>query len=251
MNSDATELLKEYAQASKPLLLKNYVFSGNLSPWTFDYVKEIAGDTITKIRVGDYNSEFGDPEMMPMRLADYIDYILGNSKFPLPGREVYGLKPYMGNNRIPSLDKHLPMPRFLGDAPGTHYWMGCAARTPLHSHQQGDFFIQQLVGKRRFILVPPHEALLVGFLPIDLNIATANYNVFDMNDNDPALSQRIHEISIDLEPGDAFLLPGFWFHAVQITEPSLSATSASDLMPAAIGGGPMQPWRERSWARGF
>lgn len=250
-NSDGTTLLEEYARKSRPLLLKNYAFSHGIKPWTFDYVKEIAGEAIAKIRVGEYDSEFGDPEMVSMRLGHFVDYVVGKTKFPLPGREVNGLKPYMGNNRMPLLDKHLPVPRFVGDTPGTHYWMGSSARTPLHCHQQGDFFIQQLVGERTFILVPPHEALLVGFLPVNLNIGTATFNPFEGEANRSGSADKVHPIRIDLKPGDALLLPGFWFHAVQITGPSLSATSASNLMPAAIGGGSMQPWRERRWERGL
>lgn len=251
-NSDGTDLLEEYARASRPLVLKNYAFPDVGGAWTLEWIKQVAGDTMTKIRVGDYASAPGDPEIVPMQLGEFIDYILGQSAFPQPDRLVDGLGPYLGNAPLSLLDEHLPSPRFLGDAPGTHYWLGSSgSQTPLHCHQHGDFLIQQLVGNRKFVLVPPHEALLVGCLPVNLNICTATFDPFDDDPDRFPGSDHIHSLHAELEPGDALLLPGFWFHAVQIEGSSMSATRSRNSMPAVIGGGPLQPWREPPIGRGW
>jgi len=250
--SDGTDLLEDYARTSRPLLLKGYATSSIGGSWALEWVKQVAGATMAQIRVGNYASAPGGPEIVLMRLADFVDYLLGQSAFPHPDRLVDGMGPYLGNMPIPHLDEYLPCPRFLGEAPSTLFWLGNAgARTPLHCHQHGDFLIVQLIGHRRFVLIPPHEALLVGYLPVNINISTAAFDPFRPDRDQFPGMDHIHRLRVDLEPGDALLIPGFWFHAVQIAEPSMSATRSRNSMPAAIGGGPLQPWRTRPFSRGW
>jgi hypothetical protein len=187
-----------------------------------------------------------------MRLAEFVDYLLGESYFPHPDRLVDGMGPYLGNMPIPSLNEYLPSPRFLAEAPGIHFWLGSASSgTPLHCHQHGDFFVQQLIGRRKFLFVPPHEAPLVGCLPVNINISTAAFDPFEPDEGQFPGADQIHVLQADLEPGDALLIPGFWFHAIKISEPSMSATCSRNSMPAAVGGGPLQLWKTRPYSRGW
>jgi hypothetical protein len=252
-NSDGSELFEQHARESSPLLLKNYVSPpAEGADWSFDFVKEVAGDSKVTIRVGDYESDLGDARMVPMKLGKFIDTVVGRTDFPQAPRLPGGLKPYLGDSALPLLDRHLKVPRFIGRVKGaTRYWMGSGARTAMHCHQSYDFFVQQLVGRRRFILLSPHQALLAGFWPRNYNIAITAYDPFAAEDAADEKTRQVHPIYVDLEPGDALLLPGFWFHAVEVSEPSLSAVMASETMPAAVGGGSRQPWRERPGARGW
>ena len=103
------------------------------------------------------------------------------------------------------------------------------------------------------MLVPPHEALLVGYVPHNINIGMAAFDPFAPDRAQFPAADDILILDIDLGPGDALLLPGFWFHTVEISAPSLSASRfARSRMPAALGGGPTRPWTEAgSFVRGF
>lgn len=249
-DSDGTELLEQYALTSRPVLLKGYATSSVEARWTIEWVRAQVGSMMVEIRVGDYASAPGEPEQVLMRLADFVDYLLGQAPFPYPERLADGKGPYLGNKPIPTLDQYLPSPRFLSERPSSNYWLGSAGScTPLHCHQHGDFLVFQLIGHRRFVLIPPHEALLVGYMPVNMNICTAAFDPFAPDQEQ--FPGAIHRLYGDLEPGDALLLPGFWFHAVQITEPSMSATRSRKSMPAVIGGGPVQSWRSRPYSRGW
>jgi hypothetical protein len=84
-----------------------------------------------------------------------------------------------------------------------------------------------------------------------MNICTAAFDPFKPDCERFPGSDRIHRLRCDLEPGDALLLPGFWFHAVQIVEPSMSATRTRSYMPSAVGAGPVGPWCTRAFTRGW
>jgi hypothetical protein len=251
-NSDASELLEDYARKSTPLVLKGYASSSMGEAWTLEWLKQEAGSCVVEVRVGSYASAPGDPESVLMSLADFVDYLSERLPFPHRHRLVEGMGPYLANMPISVLDKYLPSSRFLGENYTTNYWLGAAdSQTPLHCHQHGDFLVTQLLGRRSFCLIPPHEALLLGYMPVNMNICTAAFDPFGPDCERFPGSDQIHKLRCDLEPGDALLLPGFWFHAVQITEPSMSATRTRSSMPSAVGGGPVDPWRTRAFARGW
>lgn len=249
---DSPDLLEEYARKAQPVVLKGHVPAPAGGAWTLEWVKQIAGDTSVTIRVGDYETELGDARMVPMRLGAFIDFLLGKAALPCGKPLPNGLQPYLGDSPLPILDQHVSAPDFIGRAAGVaRYWMGTSARTAMHCHQSYDFFVQQLIGRRRFILLPPHQALLAGFWPRNPNIAITSYDPFRADaEHDDGMPQ-VTPIHVDLEPGDALLLPGFWFHAVEVSEPSLSVVVSSENMPAAVGGGPRKSWQERPWARGW
>jgi hypothetical protein len=251
-NSDGTDLLETYARTSRPVVLKGYATSSIESLWELEWVKQKAGAKIARIRVGDYASAPGDPERVQMPLADFVDYLLGQRAFPRTKDLVDNSGAYAGNIAIPVLEKYLPHPRFLGEEFGANFWLGGASsRTPLHCHQHGDFLLIQLIGRRRVVLIPPHQALLLGYLPVNMNICTAAFDPF-MPDRDqfPGMD-LVHQLHGDLVPGDALLIPGYWFHAVQLPETSMSVTLVRKSMPAAVGGGPRGPWRSRPYSRGW
>lgn len=154
-NSDASELLEDYARTSRPVVLKGYATSSMGEAWTLQWLKREAGSSVVEIRVGNYATTPGDPESVHMPLAEFVDYLSERSPFPHPHRLVGGMGQYLANAPISVLDKYLPSFRFLGEKFTTNYWLGAAdSQTPLHCHQHGDFLVTQLLGRRSFCLIP-------------------------------------------------------------------------------------------------
>ena len=251
-DDDGTRLLNEYAETSRPVVLKGYGHASPCASWTLERVKDEVGETKVPVRVGGYASAPGDPEVVTMRVSDFIDYLLGRSAFPHTERLVDGMGPYLGNMVLPALARQLPRPRFFPQTSGTNFWLGGAgSRTPLHCHQHSDALLLQLIGRRSVMLVPPHQALLVGYMPVNVNICTAVFDPFAPDRHQFPGTDLVHSLRCELEPGDALLIPGFWFHAVRLAGPSFCGTLSHTMMPAAIGGGPVRPWRTCTYSRGW
>ncbi len=251
-DDDGSDLLEEYAESSRAVVLKGFIASSKVASWTLEQLKSEAKDVTSQVRVGDYVSDGGDPESITMRVADFVDYLMGQSAFPHPERLADGLGPYLGNMLMPILTKQVPCPRSFSKSPHTTIWLGSpSASTPLHCHQHGDVLLLQLLGRRSIMLVPPHQAPLVGSVPVNVNVCTATFDPFEPDQDQFPGSDLVHRLHYNLEPGDALLLPGFWFHAVQLSEPSMSASHFRTAMPAVIGGGPWQPWRTAAYSRGW
>lgn len=251
-NDDGTDLLWEYAKTSTPVVLEGYGKSADLCSWDFETLKQHYGDEEVLIKIGDYVKEFGRPHKCSMPLGRFVDSLLGTAPFPAEHRVVEGASPYLSNERFPALAKHLPQLDFFEQQPGepvvghdiTTFWMGSDdSGTPLHCHHFCDTVVLQLIGSRTFTLIPPHQALHVGYVPHTINIGTAALDPFaDDREQFPGWDQ-IDCLEVLLEPGDLLLLPGFWFHAIQLKEPSLSASRfVASRMPASVGGGPVVPW---------
>ena len=81
-DDDGTDLLEEYAQTCRALVLKGYAASSKATSWTLEQLKHEAEAFTTKVRVGDYASAAGDAESVTMQLADFVDYLMGRSAFP-------------------------------------------------------------------------------------------------------------------------------------------------------------------------
>lgn len=259
---DGSELLQARARESKPMVLRGYAEDSPLASWTMDKLKSEIGDEVVTVRAGDYLSEFGQPRNFEMTLADFVAYLHGEVPFPRRDLLFEGVGPYVGNQKIPRLANQLPCPEFFQSQDKsngsmqdlTTFWLGSSdAMTPLHCHHFCDTFVVQLIGRRSFTLIPPHQALLVGYVPQTINMGMAAFDPYAPDREQFPGVDNILSFDIDLGPGDALLLPGFWFHAVKLSAPSMSASRfVRSKMPAALGGGPTQPWRHAgSYARGF
>jgi len=250
--AEISRLLTEYAETSRPAVFRDYIRAKIFVPGTFDQLKNAVGENTGKIRVGDYDKAAGEPNYVKMRVADFIDYLVGQTEFPHNERLVEGKGPYLGNAQFPSIVKQMPHPDFFPTNPDTTFWLGGTSRTPLHCHMYCDVLLTQLIGRRRVMLVPPHQATLVGCIPRNINICTAIYDPFEPDQNVLPGRDPINKLYYELEAGDALLIPGFWFHAVRLEEPSFACSQFNDTaMPLAIGGGPRRLWKERAYTQGW
>ncbi len=259
---DGSEMIQALARSSTPLILRNYADSCPAASWSMDTLKSEFGREKVTVRAGDYISEFGQPRNISMQLGDFIDYLHGRAEFPRQNLLVDGLDPYVGNQLMPALANQLPRPDFFSPPQSADkskrdlvtFWLGSSnAKTPLHCHHFCDTFVIQLIGRRSFTLIPPHQALMVGYMPQNINIGMAAFDPYAPDRDKFPSADDIDIFDIDLGPGDALLLPGFWFHAVKLTAPSMSGSRfVRSRMPEALGGGPTRPWRNAgSFVRGF
>ena len=187
-----------------------------------------------------------------MQVADFIDDLLGQAPTTYAGRSVEGMGPYLGNTQLPTLAKQLPRPETFRDNGSATFWLGADTCMPLHCHQYCDVLLCQLIGRRSIILVPPHQASLVGFMPVNVNNCTAALDLFKPDRSQFPGLDLVYFLRYELEPGDVLLIPGFWFHAVRISEPSICGSCFRDtMMPAAIGGGPIPPWQVADYSPGW
>jgi len=247
-DDDGSEALREYGEASCPVVIKGF----HDAKWTLGWVKQQIGDIEAAVRVGDYASAPGEPESVVMKVAEFIDYISGKGKFPYPDRLADGVGPYIGNMDFPGLANQLPRPKSHPKTTTTNFWLGGAdSQTPLHCHQHGDAFVMQLIGRRSVMFVPPHQAPLVGCVPVNVNICTASFDPFSPDPERFPGADLVHAVRADLEPGDALLIPGFWFHAIKLDAPSMSATLDREQMPWSLGGGPVDHWKNLEYSRGW
>lgn len=259
---DGSEMLEARARKSTPLILRNYADGCPAASWDMDVLKSKFGGEKVTVRAGDYISEFGQPRNISIGLGDFIDYLYGRAEFPRQDLLVDGIAPYMGNQLMPALEKQLPRPEFFSSGGKSEserndlvtFWLGSVdAHTPLHCHHFCDTFVIQLIGRRSFTLIPPFQAMQVGYMPQNINMGMAAFDPYASDKNEFPGVDDIHCFDVDLGPGDALLLPGFWFHAVKLAGPSMSGSRfVRSRMPAALGGGPTRPWRDSGeFVRGF
>lgn len=262
LEGDGSEFFQARAAASEPVVIRGYAKSSPLTSWSMDTLSSEMGEEVVTVRVGNYLSEFGQPRTYEMELAAFLDYLHQKADFPREDLLVDGVGPYVGNQKIPQLAAMLPRPELFASTGAksaaednlTTFWLGSAdAMTPLHCHHFCDTFVIQLIGRRSFTLIPPHQALLVGYMPHNINMGLASFNPYAPDREKFPGVDSIHSVDVDLGPGDALMLPGFWFHAVKLSAPSMSASRfVRSRMPLALGGGLPRPWRNAgSYNRGW
>lgn len=178
------------------------------------------GDSKEKGRVF-YNSDFTgfnyDVEAMPLsQLVSQIKQSLNQSDAPML---------YVGSTMI---DKWLPGFRDKNDLVFKKYqslasiWMGNQSRIAAH-YDFASNIACCVAGRRRFTLFPPNqlENLYVG--PLDFTPAGQPISVVDFKQPDfekfPKFKTALESaIEVELEPGDALLIPSMWWHHVEALE---------------------------------
>lgn len=116
-----------------------------------------------------------------------------------------------------------PLRADLGTLPGLvgdgfpSLWLGPKGTvTPLH-HDQSTGWLVQLVGTKRVWMASPLEPAL-------LDTAVGLYNRVDLRRDRSGDLAEVAVSTIDLAPGDALLIPVGWWHQVEATAPSISAS---------------------------
>ena len=117
------------------------------------------------------------------------------------------------------------MPPYCVDKPRlrSRLWMSAGDTvSPLHRDFPQNIYAQ-VVGRKRFILLPPGDKRLV--YPYSLRSKLPQVCAVDPENPDYERYPRFRKarpIVVDLGPGDLFYLPGRWWHQVRTVAPSLS-----------------------------
>lgn len=107
---------------------------------------------------------------------------------------------------------------FAQRAPLASLWIGNRTRVPAH-HDQPDNLACVVAGRRRFTLFPPDQIGNLYIGPLDVTPAGQPVSLVDLAAPDltrfPKFAQAWAQAQVaELGPGDAILIPGLWWHAI-------------------------------------
>lgn len=213
-----------YAQ-NRPVILTGAVDHWPaLQRWNPSYLKSIAGDVEIEIQRG----REGDPlfdirhqtHRQTLSLAAYLELLESTS-----GNDAYVTARNAAAN-APRLGRLWEDLGQIGDgylntaSPywRPHLWMGPAGtRTPLH-HDLNNILFVQLVGRKRFTLIPPMQT------PWVYNFHTV-YSAVDPDAPDLARHPdfaRVTPTYVEVGPGEVLFIPVGWWHGVSALTLSMS-----------------------------
>lgn len=233
----ADSIPHEVLTSSQPLVLR-----GLISDWPLvtaaknspkdaaDYLLSFDSGKPLTAMVGDaaikghifYNSDLSgfNFEYQRLRLVEVLERLADHRKSDAPPTF------YVGSTNV---DHWLPGFRQHNDLnladynPIASVWIGNRSRISAHYDFPTNIACCA-VGRRRFTLFPPEqlENLYVG--PIDVTPAGQPISLVDFNDPDyqrfPKFRQALASAQVvELEPGDAILIPSMWWHHVEALEP--------------------------------
>jgi hypothetical protein len=226
----------EVFASNTPVLIKNLikswpaVIASKKSPGeSLEYLKKFATDE-------PYTVFFGEPDINGRIFynddcSGFNFQVLGSSLNQLSSV----LNRHIGNDDAPMIyvgstmiDKWLPEFRAENDIVFDEYeplvsiWMGNKSRIPAH-YDFASNIACCVAGKRRFTLFPPEELenLYVG--PLDFTPAGQPISMVDFLNPDfekfPKFRKALKSaLVVELEPGDALMIPSMWWHHVEALE---------------------------------
>lgn len=226
----------EVLTSHSPILIKNLiqswpaVIASKKSPAeSLEYLQKFATDDL-------YTVFFGEPDINGRVFynndcSGFNFQVLGSSLNQLSSV----LKKHIGNDDAPMIyvgstmiDKWLPGFRTDNDIvfddydPLVSIWLGNKSRIPAH-YDFASNIACCVAGKRRFTLFPPEELenLYVG--PVDFTPAGQSISMVDFLNPDfekfPKFRKALNSaLVVELEPGDALMIPSMWWHHVESLE---------------------------------
>lgn len=226
----------EVFTSDSPILIKNLikswpaVIASKKSPAeSLEYLKKFATDEPYTVFFGEpdingrvfYNDDCSGFNFQVLgsslnQLSSVLNKNIGNVDAPMI---------YVGSTMI---DKWLPEFRAENDIvfdaydPLVSIWMGNKSRIPAH-YDFASNIACCVAGKRRFTLFPPEEIenLYVG--PLDFTPAGQSISMVDFLNPDfekfPKFRKALKSaLVVELEPGDALMIPSMWWHHVEALE---------------------------------
>jgi hypothetical protein len=217
----------QLAKSGAPFIVQGMVGNWAISALTPDTLKDRFANLSVHARTVDYVEKAFTKkrQQQQMTMAEY---------FELLACDTSDLPPYLGNQSLPALTELCQWPDDFQTWAEPKIWLGPAGTiTPLHCDYDDNLFAQVL-GKKRFVLYPPHHADLLYLRQANTALFGSSFDP-DAPDYDAfPLAKQAQKIECVLQPGDLLYLPAGWFHHVLALDFSLSANRWSRGRPLAI-----------------
>lgn len=231
------EFLDRYYATNRPVILTGEMAAWPaLTRWTPDYLAERVGAQIVEFQGQRSSNPRFEMEKDAHRREARFDAFIDMVKRPGAGNDAYITAYNSARNAeaLSVLNSDLGfLDKFLTPAvtqPNGMMWIGPAGTlTSLH-HDLTNNFIAQLVGRKRFKILPAAE---VGRLYNETHVFS---EITDLDD--PLLDRSrfarlkgTHIYDITLDPGEIIFMPLGWWHQVKAVDFSITLTYTNFLWP--------------------
>jgi hypothetical protein len=220
----AEAFLRDHYAAARPVIIEGELDDWPaLGLWNPDYLKRKVGPAPVEFQgQRDVNPSFElqkDVHRRKLPFDSYIDLIAGK-----PGNHAYITAYNSGGNGAaltPLQEDVRPLSKFLSGQAGMP-WIGpLGTFTPLHFDLTNNMIVQ-VVGSKRFIMVPPSESRL---LYNHRHVFSAVHDIADEAALDRyPLAREAMTYEFDLEAGELLFIPIGWWHQVTALDFSVSFT---------------------------
>jgi hypothetical protein len=150
-------------------------------------------------------------------LGETLDRIERNAA--TPGAPVVAIQMLPLAERLPEFLRHNPMP-LLPEGAEPRLWLGGPVKTQIHNDPDHNLACV-LAGRRRFLLFPPEQVANLYIGPPDRPppLSLVDPEAPDLT-RFPCFAEALAAARVaELGPGDALLLPKYWWHHVTSRDP--------------------------------
>jgi ribosomal protein L16 Arg81 hydroxylase len=228
------EFLHDFYARNRPVVLEDVCDDWRAKElWTPQYLAERLGTAEVEVMIDRDADDRYEINSGSHRIVMPFDEYVAKVKATEWGNDLY----LVANNHLLEseaarplwddfyLDQRYMIPDSRGT--GTFLWFGPAGTvTPFH-HDIVNIFFHQVLGRKRFILVPPLDT------PVVANWFGV-YSEIDPTDPDLERFPRFREarqFDVCLGPGDALFLPVGWWHHVTAIDLSISISATTFAFP--------------------